>query len=155
MTSSPKAMKRLGLTKLPPDASPAEHQALIRQHRSVRLECAKSCSPDGLQLENSQSSMRSELSSSAIMYARESRSDSQAQAIPEKGCGGEQDFEENDPLNLRESPLRLTAANVDDDFINTITHLMSQFPEPPTRSPPKDSSPSVSSTVGRLEWVAR
>ena len=155
MNSSSKAMKLLGLSKLPPDASPAEHQALIRQHRSVRLERAKSCSPDGLQLENSLSSMRSESFSSATIHAREKIGDPQVQAIPEKDSGGEQDTEEYDPLNVRESPLRLTAADVDDDFINMITDIMSQFPEPPTRSPATDSSSSMSSNFGRMKWVDR
>ncbi|CAM9595180.1 unnamed protein product, partial [Hapterophycus canaliculatus] len=46
--SSAKAMKLLGLTKLPPDASRAEHLSLIQQHRSARLERAKSASPMSL-----------------------------------------------------------------------------------------------------------
>lgn len=43
--TSSKALRILGLSKLPPDASRAQHLDLIRQHRSVRKECVKSSTP--------------------------------------------------------------------------------------------------------------
>lgn len=37
---------------------------------------------------------------------------------------------------MRQSSLRLTSTDVDDQFLKAITDLMRQFPEPPTRDPP-------------------
>lgn len=39
-------------------------------------------------------------------------------------------------LDMRQSSLRLTSTDVDDQFLKTITDLMKQFPEPPTRDNP-------------------
>lgn len=162
-TTSPKAMKLLGLSKLPPGASPVEHAALIRQHRSVRLECAKSMPGSGHERVNSPSGMRSG-SSSPIRYALGDLEE--VQDLPFQGRsgsgedhsghgtisvgGGEQAPEENDILmDVREASLKLNAADLDDDYIRAIADLMVQFPEPPARSPVNDFGSPFSSTSGR------
>lgn len=167
-------MKLLGLSRLPPDASPADHQTLIRQHRSARKEIAKSASPPVLQrggsslrlITNSQGKIvdagLSEDGPGSLPVTPESRraalrryreAGSGGDGTGGVGEGGSDDLEEIMPhtewLDMKESSLKLSPADIDDQFLRAITELMAQFPEPPTRDPAMDLSSPATVTVGR------
>ena len=176
--TSSKAMKLLGLSKLPPDASPADHQTLIRQHRSVRKEIAKSASPPGLQRGGSSTKLvpnnqgksanvvQPEDEPGSLPVTPESRRasmhrDREAGSGDGDGGGGtdgggrgdRDDLEEIMPhtewLDMKEFSLKLAPADIDDQFLRVITELMAQFPEPPTRDLAMDLSSPPTVTIGR------
>ncbi|CAM9749522.1 unnamed protein product, partial [Pylaiella littoralis] len=166
--SSSKAMKLLGLSKLPPDASRAEHLALIEQHRSVRKERAKSTSPAAGSIEEGGNiamvmgggggggggrRRKGGGREGGANSKPEHRGGGGQEQCPDEdsggGAGGGGDMEDGEQgvslghhqhlnsewLDMREASLKLTPADLDDQFLKRITDLMNQFPEPPTRDP--------------------
>lgn len=171
-------MKLLGLSKLPPDATRADHYTLLRQQRSARKEIAKSASPPTLQRGGSSSKLLAitQGKSAGTVSPREGtgslpvtpesrrallRRDREPGGAGDEGgiCGGGGgegggvDLEEIIPhtewLDMKESTLKLAPADIDDQFLRAITDLMAQFPDPPTRDPAMDLSSPATLTIGR------
>ncbi|CAM9503230.1 unnamed protein product, partial [Ectocarpus sp. 8 AP-2014] len=156
--SSSKAMRLLGLSKLPPDASRAEHLTLIRQHRSVRKERVKSSSPASLKRGGSYSRVMSSGGGGGggggASFSSRNPGEADGASVPPSAEGGKltiqqpqyPDREEGEEvttphhhhqpsewLDMRESSLKLTPTDVDEQFLGSIESLMNQFPAPPTR----------------------
>lgn len=139
-------MKLLGLSKLPPDASRAEHLALIRQHRSVRKERVKSSSPASLKRGGSYTRVTSSGVGGGSFREADGTCEGgkltiqhQQQQYPDQDEGEEvmmphhHHHQPSEWLDMRESSLRLTPTDVDERFLTSIESLMNQFPAPPTR----------------------
>lgn len=182
--SSSKAMKLLGLSKLPPDASRSEHLMLMQQHRSLRKERAMSGSPSGLRRGGSLSRLGSpgltnrSIGSSMLdvgnggpsMVSGRIGAGMHEQSAGE-GFGGMEDDEEggmmhhhhhgqhhrhqtSEWLDMRESSLKLTPTDLDEQFLKAVTDLMNQFPEPPNPDTAANaitdlSSPATLVSIGR------
>lgn len=155
-------MRLLGLSKLPPDASRAEHLALIRQHRSVRKERVKSSSPASLKRGGSYSRViSSDGGGGGASFSSRNPGEADGASVPPSAKGGKltiqqqqqqqyPDREEGEEvttphhhhhhhrqpsewLDMRESSLKLTPTDVDERFLRSIESLMNQFPAPPIR----------------------
>eukprot|EP00752_Nemacystus_decipiens_P011134 g9894.t1 len=168
-------MKLLGLSKLPPDASRSEHLSLLRQHRSVRKERAKSNSPMPLARGDSASRRGSfggarGASSRSIASLTDDGGETPMPQYTDEDTGRGSDWEEDDDddedeeglmphqhqrnpnsewLDMRESSLKLAPADVDERFLQMITDLMSQFPEAPNPESITDLSSPATAAFGR------
>lgn len=177
-------MKLLGLSKLPPDASRSEHLILMQQHRSLRKERAMTGSPSGLRRGSSASRLGSPgLASRSIgssmldvgnggpSIAAGRRGAGMQEQCAGEGGGGMEDDEEggmmphdhhgqhhrhqtSEWLDMRESSLKLTPTDLDEQFLKAVTDLMNQFPEPPNPDTAANSitdlsSPATLVSIGR------
>ena len=157
-------MKLLGLSKLPPDASRSDHLSLIRQHRSVRKERAKSSSPMTLKRGGSASRLGSYRSvPTSADGGGGGVTPTPHYADEETGRGSDWEDDEEDGmmphqhhhhpnsewLDMRESSLKLTPTDLDERFLQMITDLMNQFPEPPNSDPITDLSSPATAAFGR------